>query len=67
LTEISEVILELSETGGLPDEYSDHQLHEQLANIREFHVLDDLLITYRIKINELLIMALDIGSHYEIL
>jgi mRNA interferase YafQ len=58
--------LELSENGGLTTEYSDHKLHEQFANIREFHVLDDLLITYRVNDNELLIIALDIGTHSQL-
>jgi mRNA interferase YafQ len=63
ISEITLALQELAETGGLPEGYSDHQLKEQLVNEREFHVLDDLLIKYRINENQLLITAIDIGTH----
>jgi mRNA interferase YafQ len=66
IDEITSALHELAETGGLPEGYSDHQLREQLANEREFHVLDDLLIKYRINDNQLLITAIDIGTHSDL-
>jgi mRNA interferase YafQ len=48
----------------LEAKYKDHQLRGNLKDFRECHIKPDLLLTYRI-IDDVLILA-DIGSHSEI-
>ncbi len=58
----------------LPKEFNDHQLVGNLANYREFHLRDtprgqhptetnDVLVIYKIENQDLVLVAINIGSH----
>ncbi|OGM93994.1 hypothetical protein A2524_01730 [Candidatus Wolfebacteria bacterium RIFOXYD12_FULL_48_21] len=50
----------------LDKKYRDHQLKGKLGDYRECHVLNDLLLMYRIEEDELLLTLIDIGSHSQL-
>lgn len=58
----------------LPKEFRDHQLEGNLANYRGFHLRDtpkgqtptetnDIVVIYKIEDQDLVLVAVDIGSH----
>lgn len=47
----------------LPQKYRDHKLKGEFDGCRECHIKPDLLLVYRIKDRELILLLLDIGSH----
>lgn len=59
-----DVIFKLLNGIELEEKYKDHQLKGNLKEFRECHIKPDLLLTYKI-IHDTLILA-DIGSHSEI-
>ncbi|CAA6808746.1 MAG: Toxin-antitoxin system, toxin component, RelE family [uncultured Sulfurovum sp.] len=59
-----DVIFKLLNGIELEEKYKDHQLKGNLKEFRECHIKPDLLLTYKI-IDDTLILA-DIGSHSEI-
>ena len=59
-----DVIFKLLNGIELEEKYKDHQLKGNLKEFRECHIKPDLLLTYKI-IDDMLILA-DIGSHSEI-
>jgi len=50
----------------LNKKYRDHQLGGELKAYRECHILNDLLLIYRIQKNELVLVLIDIGSHSQL-
>lgn len=62
--EWAEVFGLLSKGMSLPEKYLDHQLTGNLNAYRECHVLNDLLLMYRIDEDELKLVRL--GTHSEL-
>lgn len=50
----------------LPTCYKDHKLVGKLKDIRECHVLPDLLLLYKIEKRELILILINLGSHSDI-
>lgn len=50
----------------LNKKYRDHQLSGDLKAYRECHILNDLLLIYKIDKNELVLVLVDIGSHSQL-
>lgn len=50
----------------LNKKYRDHQLSDDLRAYRECHILNDLLLIYKIDRNELILVLVDIGSHSQL-
>lgn len=50
----------------LDKRYKDHQLMGNMKDYRECHVLNDLLLMYRIDNEELVLLLIDIGSHSQL-
>lgn len=50
----------------LPRQYLDHALHGQLEGCRECHIEPDWLLVYEIIENELIVYAMDTGTHADI-
>lgn len=58
----------------LPEDFGDHGLKRKLSNYHEFHVRDtpkgekpteinDVVVIYKIEFNDLVLVAVDVGSH----
>lgn len=60
---LDEVIDKLAHGKKLENKYRDHQLTGELQDCRECHIKGDLLLVYRIRKNELLLVLVDIGTH----
>lgn len=74
IDEVKDAILILLNGDQLPKEFHDHPLKGNLANYRDFHVRDtpkgkqptetnDVVVIYRIEDQDLVLVAVDIGSH----
>lgn len=74
IDEAREAINILLSGESLPKEFNDHQLKGNLANYNEFHLRDtpkgqkptetnDVLIIYKIEDQDLVLVAINIGSH----
>ena len=65
--EIIEFVIDAIASGQvLNKKYRDHQLSGDLKSYRECHILNDLLLIYRIDKNELILVLVDIGSHSQL-
>lgn len=51
---------------GLPEKYLNYQLRGEFLDCFECHLRPDLLLIYKIKDGELLILLLRIGSHSQL-
>ena len=60
------VIDNLASNKKLEEKYKDHQLRGELGFFRECHILNDLLLIYKIEKNELILVLVDIGSHAQL-
>jgi mRNA interferase YafQ len=60
---LNHVINTLALGYGLPAEYNDHQLTGERQGQRECHIKGDLLLIYKIKKKELVLVLVDFGSH----
>ncbi|TPR23408.1 type II toxin-antitoxin system mRNA interferase toxin, RelE/StbE family [Apilactobacillus timberlakei] len=78
VSEVKEAIETLLEMNSLPKEFKDHQLKNELSDYREFHIRDtpqnkhpnqinDVIITYSINYGDLVLTAIHIGTHQNIL
>lgn len=72
--EVRAAIEILLEGEKLPEDFQDHDLERKLAGYSEFHVRDtpkgqqpteinDIVIIYKIEFQDLVLVAVDIGSH----
>ncbi len=60
-------VVDVLATGKVLDKkYRDHQLTGNMKDYRECHVLNDLLLMYRIENEELILVLVDIGSHSQL-
>ena len=50
----------------LPPQYRDHELVGEYAGVRECHVQNDLLLLYQIKEKDLILLLIDLGSHFSL-
>lgn len=50
----------------LDKKYKDHQLKGEYKDYRECHVLNDLLLMYKIENDELILVLANIGSHSQL-
>ena len=50
----------------LPDSYIDHKLNGEFEGCRECHIKGDLLLVYKIKKENLILVLVDIGSHSQL-
>jgi mRNA interferase YafQ len=50
----------------LPVSYRDHNLNGELSDCKECHIKGDLLLVYKIKKEELILVLIDIGSHSQL-
>lgn len=50
----------------LPLSYKDHGLNGELSKYRECHIKGDLLLIYKIKKENLILILIDIGSHSQL-
>ncbi|EKD23745.1 MAG: Toxin-antitoxin system, toxin component, RelE family [uncultured bacterium] len=66
VTEIDRVVDMLASGELLDKKYKDHQLRGEYKNYRECHILNDLLLMYRIENKELVLILIDIGSHSQL-
>ena len=66
IVDILESLNLLASDACLPAGFYDHQLHEEYANEREYHVYDDLLVIYHFNKNELVLVAVRSGTHKEL-
>lgn len=63
---ITEVIHMLASGKVLDKKYKDHQLKGEYKDYRECHVLNDLLLMYKIENDELILVLANIGSHSQL-
>ena len=61
--EVELVIDILADGKILPSKYQDHPLHGTYDGFRECHIKFNLLLVYKIKNQELVLVLFDIGSH----
>jgi len=47
----------------LNKKHKDHPLNGKFTDYRECHILNDLLLVYKIEKKELILVLIDIGSH----
>ncbi len=66
LSKLEHVLDILVDNKRLSKKYHEHSLLGEFKNCRECHVQSDLLLIYRVKNSELLILLLRIGSHFDI-
>jgi mRNA interferase YafQ len=75
--EVRDAIQILLNGGQLDDIYRDHELKRKYAGYREFHLRDtpkgeqpnetnDVLVVYKIKEQDLVLVAVNIGSHQKL-
>lgn len=59
-----ERVLIVFQSGKLLDKkYKDHSLQGEFVGYKEFHLLPDLLIVYKIEKNKMILILVEIGSH----
>lgn len=74
IDEVKAAILILLDGESLPEDFHDHELIGNYAGYREFHLRDtpkghhpsemnDILVIYKINNQDLVLVAVDIGSH----
>jgi mRNA interferase YafQ len=63
---LAAVIDILASGGSLDKRYKDHQLKGEFKDYRECHVLNDLLLMYKIEKGELILVLINIGSHSQL-
>lgn len=61
-----EVILLLSETGTLPQQYHPHKLSGNYANLWECHIQADWLLIWEQNDNELILVLTNTGTHSDL-
>jgi len=61
--EVEAVIDIIASEKKLGAEYQDHPLHGYFDGFRECHVKSNLLLIYKIKNQELILILFDIGTH----
>lgn len=66
IKEIDTVVNILASGKTLDKKYKDHQLRGEEKECRECHILNDLLLIYRIEKGELILILIDIGSHSQL-
>ena len=66
MSELSLVLSILSSGEKLPVKYYDHALSGKLTGLRECHIQPDWLLIYEIRNNELILIAVDTGTHSEL-
>lgn len=65
--ETIEFVIDMIASGQvLSRKYRDHQLSGEFKAYRECHILNDLLLIYRIEKDELVLVLVDIGSHSQL-
>ena len=67
MNKLISVLQVLQHRNSLPEKYRDHQLGGDLHDFRECHIEPDWLLIYRIKEDELVLVATRLGSHSELL
>ena len=63
LQPLNYVIDMLSKGQTLPEKYKNHPLHEKLKGYYDCHVLNDLVLIYKIEKDRLVILLCDIDTH----
>lgn len=63
---IASVIDMIASGQTLDKKYRDHQLKGEYGDYRECHVLNDLLLMYKIEKEELILVLVKIGSHSQL-
>ncbi len=66
IKELEEVLEMLRKGKKLSPELKNHKLKGNFSNCFECHVKSDILLVYKIKDNELIILLLRLGSHSDI-
>ena len=65
-SKLEKILLELEEGSRLEIKHKDHQLTGNMAQYRECHVENDLLLVYEISKSGNYIEIIDIGSHSDL-
>ncbi len=60
---LREAIQILAKGGKMASSFKDHHLLGELKEFRECHIKGNLLLVYQIKMEELLLVLVEIGSH----
>ena len=63
LQPLNDVIDMLSKGQTLPEKYKNHPLHGKLKGYYDCHVLNDLVLIYKIEKDRLIILLCDIDTH----
>lgn len=63
---VESVIDKIASGKTMDKKYKDHALNGQFADYRECHILNDLLLVYKIEKKELVLVLIDIGSHSQL-
>lgn len=66
ISEIEKVVNLIAAGKKLEAQYKDHALKGSLAQYRECHIYNDLLLVYYIRNEELILALINIGSHSEL-
>lgn len=66
MSKLIRVLAMLSRREALPRQYLDHVLHGHLEGCRECHIEPDWLLIYEIVEDELIVYAMDTGTHADI-
>lgn len=65
--EVLALVIDVLASGkALDKKHKDHQLKGSYKKYRECHILNDLLLMYRIENNELILVLADIGTHSQL-
>ena len=63
---LEEVVEKLACGETLPAKYYDHQLHGNMRDFRECHIMPDWLLVYRIDDGALILWLMETGSHSDL-
>jgi len=66
LSKLQSILLLLADGQSLPSKYGDHALTGNKRLLRECHIAPDWLLIYQIRQSELILLAVDTGSHADL-
>lgn len=65
-SEVENVVDVLCKGSILPEKYRNHKLHGEYDGYNECHIKGDLVLVYKIEVNRLILVLVDLGSHSEL-
>ena len=63
IQEIRDIIFKIASGERLEEKYQDHKLKGGMAEYRECHIKNDLLLVYELDKREFVLLTIDIGNH----